>query len=453
MQVLEAASRGYLQRLHDPKRGESQKAKREEYVERKLAAVIVQGHMRKRLAADEWQTRRSAAAHMQACYRGRRDRETVATHQEGRNELKAASEAAAAAERAAMEAERAAKEAAAQARCNLVSDLDAENAAEHAMVAKAAATAAATHLTQVEAKLAAASSGGQGGGGGAGLKLAPATIERVPRLFFKPLRTLGAMGSAGEFSLLSSSSRCGSLLVAAAPHTLIIEINGARYRSNALSAARSMVERRVMIFASVPAFRALAPAEEGAVPGGRASPSFAEPSMAPSPAPSPLRDLAYLVKTTRVGRGEMIELPGPNELLIVEDGEVLLTLPDPVRRWAPPRAIASLGIGRVLSQRGGIGADGAHNRRSQTHQRRKAMSGSESSTSELNPCAMWLWCRSCDARYCGRARYPASSTSGRVLERQTQVDGVALALERGFRSLRARAPRVAGLGFARTALP
>ena len=50
-----------------------------------------------------------------------------------------------------------------------------------------------------------------------------------------------------------------------------------------------------------------------------------------------------------------------------------------------------------------------------------AMSGSESSTSELNPCAMWLWCRSCDARYCGRARYPASSTSGRVLERQTQV--------------------------------
>ena len=81
-----------------------------------------------------------------------------------------------------------------------------------------------------------------------------------------------------------------------------------------------------------------------------------------------------------------------------------------------------------------------------------AMSGSESSTSELNPCAMWLWCRSCDARYCGRARYPASSTSGRVLERQTQVDGVALALERGFRSLRARAPRVAGLGFARTAL-
>ena len=48
-----------------------------------------------------------------------------------------------------------------------------------------------------------------------------------------------------------------------------------------------------------------------------------------------------------------------------------------------------------------------------------AMSGSESSTSELNPCAMWLWCRSCDARYCGRERYPASSTSGRVLERQT----------------------------------
>ena len=33
-----------------------------------------------------------------------------------------------------------------------------------------------------------------------------------------------------------------------------------------------------------------------------------------------------------------------------------------------------------------------------------AMSGSESSTSELNPCAMWLWCRSCDARYCGRER-------------------------------------------------
>ena len=65
-------------------------------MERKLAAVIVQGHMRKRLAADEWQTRRSAAAHMQACYRGRRDRETVATHHEGRNELKAASEAAAA---------------------------------------------------------------------------------------------------------------------------------------------------------------------------------------------------------------------------------------------------------------------------------------------------------------------------------------------------------------------
>jgi hypothetical protein len=260
LQVLEAASRGYLQRLHDPKRGESQKAKREEYVERKLAAVIVQGHMRKRLAADEWQTRRSAAAHMQACYRGRRDRETVATHQEGRNELKAASEAAAAAERAAKEAERAAKEAAAQARCSIVSDLDAENAAEHAMVAKAAATAAATHLTEVEAKLAAASSGGDGGGGGAGLKLVPASIERVPRLFFKPLRTLGAMGSAGEFSLLSSYSRCGSLLVAAAPHTLIIEINGARYRSNALSAARSMVERRVMVFASVPAFRALASA-------------------------------------------------------------------------------------------------------------------------------------------------------------------------------------------------
>jgi hypothetical protein len=364
MQVLEAASRGYLQRLHDPKRGESRKAKREEYVERKLAAVIVQGHMRKRLAADEWQTRRSAAAHMQACYRGRRDRETVATHQEGRNELKAASEAAAAAERAAKEAERAAKEAAAQARCNIVSDLDAENAAEHAMVAKAAATAAATHLTEVEAKLAAASSG-DGGGGGAGLKLAPATIERVPRLFFKPLRTLGAMGSAGEFSLLSSYSRCGSLLVAAAPHTLIIEINGARYRSNALSAARSMVERRVMIFASVPAFRALAPAEEGAVPGGRASPSFAEPSMAPSPAPSPLRDLAYLVKTTRVGRGEMIELPGPNELLVVEEGEVLLTLPD--RRWAPSRAIASLGIGTVLSQRGGVGAGaGAGGRSSPT---------------------------------------------------------------------------------------
>ena len=410
MQVLEAASRGYLQRLHDPKRGESQKAKREEYVERKSAAVIVQGHMRKRLAADEWQMRRSAAAHMQACYRGRRDRETVATHQEGREELKAASEAAAAAEKAAMEAERAAKEAAAQARCNIVSDLDAENAAEHAMVAKAAAAAAATHLTEVEAKLAAATSSGDGGGGGAGVKLAPAKIERVPRLFFKPLRTLGAMGSAGEFSLLSSYSRCGSLLVAAAPHTLIIEINGARYRSNALSAARSMVERRVMIFASVPAFRALAADEEGAVPGGRASPSFAEPT----PAPSPLRDLAYLVKTTRVGRGEVIELPGPNELLIVEEGEVLLTLLDPVRRWAPPRAIASLGIGRVLSQRGGIGADGAHNRRSQTHQRRKAMSGSESSTSELNPCAMWLWCRSCDARYCGRARYPASSTSGRV---------------------------------------
>ena len=334
-------------------------------MERKLAAVIVQGHMRKRLAADEWQTRRSAAAHMQACYRGRRDRETVATHHEGRNELKAASEAAAAAERAAMEAERAAKEAAAQARCNLVSDLDAENAAEHAMVAKAAATAAATHLAEVEAKLAAASSGGDGGdggGGGAGLKLAPATIERVPRLFFKPLRTLGAMGSAGEFSLLSSYSRCGSLLVAAAPHTLIIEINGARYRSNALSAARSMVERRVMVFASVPAFRALAAAEEGAeeraVPGGRASPSFAEPGTAPSPAPSPLRDLAYLVKTTRVGRGEMIELPGPNELLIVEEGEVLLTLPDPVRRWAPPRAIASLGIGTVLSQRGSVGGGG-----------------------------------------------------------------------------------------------
>ena len=101
MQVLEAASKGYLQRLHDPKRGESQKAKREEYVERKSAAVIVQGHMRKRLAADEWQMRRSAAAHMQACYRGRRDRETVATHQEGREELKAASEAAAAAEKAA----------------------------------------------------------------------------------------------------------------------------------------------------------------------------------------------------------------------------------------------------------------------------------------------------------------------------------------------------------------
>ena len=293
MQVLEAASRGYLQRLHDPKRGESQKAKREEYVERKSAAVIVQGHMRKRLAADEWQMRRSAAAHMQACYRGRRDRETVATHQEGREELKAASEAAAAAEKAAMEAERAAKEAAAQARCNIVSDLDAENAAEHAMVAKAAAAAAATHLTEVEAKLAAATSSGDGGGGGAGVKLAPAKIERVPRLFFKPLRTLGAMGSAGEFSLLSSYSRCGSLLVAAAPHTLIIEINGARYRSNALSAARSMVERRVMIFASVPAFRALAADEEGAVPGGRASPSFAEPT----PAPSPLRDLAFLVKS------------------------------------------------------------------------------------------------------------------------------------------------------------
>jgi pimeloyl-ACP methyl ester carboxylesterase len=100
-----------------------------------------------------------------------------------------------------MEAERAAKEAAAQARCNLVSDLDAENAAEHAMVAKAAATAAATHLAEVEAKLAAASSGGDGGdggGGGAGLKLAPATIERVPRLFFKPLRTLGAMQAAVE---------------------------------------------------------------------------------------------------------------------------------------------------------------------------------------------------------------------------------------------------------------
>ena len=172
MQVLEAASRGYLQRLHDPKRGESQKAKREEYVERKSAAVIVQGHMRKRLAADEWQMRRSAAAHMQACYRGRRDRETVATHQEGREELKAASEAAAAAEKAAMEAERAAKEAAAQARCNIVSDLDAENAAEHAMVAKAAAAAAATHLTEVEAKLAAATSSGDGGGGGAGVKLA-----------------------------------------------------------------------------------------------------------------------------------------------------------------------------------------------------------------------------------------------------------------------------------------